>query len=178
MAGVSVAQSDIVVRLEKSEDFPAVRDLNLAAFPNEGEANLVDTLRANGKAALSLVAIHDNRVVGHILFSPVTLESNDGGHLVWGLAPMAVLPEFQRQGVGSLLVTTGLKHSKRLGVGSVIVLGHPGYYPRFGFDKASRFGVRCEYDVPDECFMLIELKDGESDRISGLARYQPEFASV
>ena len=167
-----------MIRPEQPKDFAAVRDLNLAAFPNPAEANLVDELRANSKAALSLVAVQDNRIVGHILFSPVTVESNDGEHPVLGLAPMAVLPELQRQGVGSLLVTAGLAHCKRTGVGSVIVLGHSDYYPRFGFEKASHFGVRCEYDVPDEYFMLVELIEGAGDRISGMVRYQPEFANV
>ena len=175
---MSEARRNVVIRPEQPKDFAAVRDLNLAAFPNAAEANLVDELRANAKAALSLVAVQDNRIVGHILFSPVTLESNDGERPVLGLAPMAVLPEVQRQGVGSLLVTTGLTHCKRAGVGSVIVLGHPDYYPRFGFEKASQFGVGCQYDVPDECFMLVELAEGASARISGIARYQPEFANL
>ncbi len=175
---MSEARRNVVIRPEQPKDFAAVRDLNLAAFPNPAEANLVDELRANSKAALSLVAVQDNRIVGHILFSPVTVESNDGEHPVLGLAPMAVLPELQRQGVGSLLVTAGLAHCKRTGVGSVIVLGHSDYYPRFGFEKASHFGVRCEYDVPDEYFMLVELIEGAGGRISGMVRYQPEFANV
>lgn len=175
---MSEVSRSVMVRPEQTKDFDAVRELNLAAFPNAAEANLVDALRANGKATLSLVAVQDERIVGHILFSPVTLESNDGEDSVLGLAPMAVLPELQRQGVGSLLVTTGLAHCKQFGVGSVVVLGHSDYYPLFGFEKASQFGVRCEYDVSDEYFMLLELMEGAGKRISGLARYQPEFANV
>lgn len=113
---MSEAKRDVVIRPEQPKDFAAVRDLNLAAFPSPAEANLVDELRANAKAALSLVAVQDNRIVGHILFSPVTVESNNGEYPVLGLAPMAVLPKFQRKGVGSLLVTAGLAHCKRAGV--------------------------------------------------------------
>ena len=95
-----------------------------------------------------------------------------------GLGPMAVVPDSQRQGIGSLLVETGLAHCKRSGVSCVVVLGHPAYYPRFGFKKASHFGIACEYGVSDETFMVIELVDSALDCISGVARYQPEFDGV
>ncbi len=169
---------DVVVRPEQPMDLTAIRGVNLAALPDAAEANLVDDLRANGKATVSLVAVQGDRVVWHILFSPVTIESNDGQCAVLGLAPMAVCPDSQRQGVGSLLVETGLAHCRRTGVGCVVVLGHSAYYPRFGFEPASRFGIGCEYDVPDENFMIVELADGAVSRISGIARYQPEFAGV
>ncbi|MCO4764345.1 MAG: N-acetyltransferase [Myxococcales bacterium] len=172
------ARTNVVVRKEQPFDVGAVRSVNLAAFPGEAEANLVDELRANGKATLSLVAVQDERVIGHILFSAVTLDSHTGQNPVLGLAPMAVLPALHRQGVGSLLVTAGLDHCKRAGVGAVVVLGHADYYPRFGFRSASAFGVSCEYDVPDENFMLVELAEGAASDISGVARYQPEFANA
>ena len=175
---MSPASKDVVVRPEQPEDLAAVRGLNLTAFPNAAEANLIDALRTNGKASLSLVALQKNRIVGHILFSPVTIDSNDGERPVWGLAPMAVLPEYQRQGIGSLLVKTALAHCKKAGVGSIVVLGHADYYPRFGFEKASQFGVSCEYDVPDEYFMLVELIEGAGECLSGVVRYQAEFANV
>jgi len=175
---MSKARMNVVVRTEQPSDIAAIRIVNLDAFPSEAEANLVDDLRANGKATLSLVAVQNERVIGHILFSPVMLESNVDQGPILGLAPMAVLLGFQREGVGSLLVTTGLDHCKRSGVSSVIVLGHSDYYPRFGFQAASQFGVSCEYDVPDENFMLVELAKGASNHISGIARYQPEFASL
>ena len=169
---------DVVIRCEEPGDQAAVRAVNLAAFPEPGEANLVDALRANGKATVSLVAVRDERVVGHILFSPMTMDSNHGQHTVLGLGPMAVHPDVQRVGIGSQLVTTGLDHCRHAGVGCVVVLGHPTYYPRFGFVPASRFGVSCEYPVADPYFMVVELAEGTLAAISGLARYQSEFADV
>jgi putative acetyltransferase len=169
---------DVVIRPEQHADVPAIRALNLLAFPEAAEANLVDELRAHGKAMLSLVAVQNDRIVGHILFSPVTVDSNEGPIRVLGLAPMAVLPDVQRQGIGSLLVATGLAQCRDAGVGCVIVLGHATYYPRFGFKTARRFGISCEYDVPDEYFMVVELAEGSLNGISGMARYQSEFANV
>ena len=93
-----------------------------------------------------------------------------------GLAPMAVLPEYQNQGVGSLLVRNGLSECQRAGFDIVVVLGHPRYYPRFGFIPASQKGLSCEYQVPDEAFMVIELRPGALNGMSGLVKYQPEFA--
>lgn len=168
----------VTIRPERPVDIPAIRSLNMAAFPTEAEANLVDMLRANGRASLSLVAVAAGEVVGHILFSPVTLEADRGRHPTLGLAPMAVRPALQRQGVGGRLVEAGLERCKQTGVGAVVVLGHEHYYPRFGFEPASGFGVTCEYDVPDQNFMLVELIDGASEHLSGVARYQPEFGSV
>ncbi|MDP6933005.1 MAG: N-acetyltransferase [Myxococcota bacterium] len=169
---------NVVVRPEQPGDLAAIRDVNLAGFPGEAEADLVDALRANGKAMLSLVALQGDRIVGHILFSPVTIGSSDAGCRVLGLAPMAVLPDSQRQGIGSMLVETGLAHGRRSGVDCVVVLGHPDYYLRFGFEPASRFDIGCEYDVPDENFLVVELTHGSLDRVSGIARYPPEFAAL
>jgi putative acetyltransferase len=96
-----------------------------------------------------------------------------------GLAPIAVLPDLQRQGIGKALIEAGIDKIRASGEPFVIVLGHPGYYPRFGFIPASRFWIRCEYDgVPDEAFMILVLKDGVLAGISGVAKYRPEFADV
>ena len=169
---------DVTLRLEQPADLEAIRDVNLAAFPKAAEAKLVDELRANGKATLSLVAIREDRIIGHILFSPVTMTSNDGECRVLSLGPLAVLPELQGLGVGSRLVTAGLDHCRHSGISSVVVLGHPDYYPRFGFRTASQFGIQCEYDVAAKYFMVIELAENALTRISGIARYEPEFAGV
>jgi putative acetyltransferase len=126
---------------------------------------------------VSLVAVDDDAVEGHILFSPVTLLSHTDLPIA-GLAPMAVLPKRQRQGIGSTLVRAGLDHCRRLGFVAVVVLGHAGYYPRFGFVPASRFGVRSEYDVPDDVFMALELTPGALRDRSGTIRYHPAFAAV
>jgi putative acetyltransferase len=164
-----------IVRREKPEDVAEIRRVNEQAFGQAAEADLVDALRAGGQATLSLVAVEDGRVVGHIFFSPVAIESAGKTFPALGLAPMAVLPEWQRRGIGSLLVETGLAECRKAGCECVVVLGHPEYYPRFGFRPASRYGIQSEYDVPDEVFMLIELRADALQGRAGLAKYQPEF---
>jgi len=166
----------ITIRQEKPEDVAAIYTVNEQAFGQAAEAELVDKLRANGKVTLSLVAVQDGEIVGHILFSPMTIESGEQTFAAVGLGPMAVRPEFQKQGIGSQLIARGLEQCRAHGHACVIVLGHPEYYPRFGFVPASRYGIRCEYDVPDEVFMALELRDGALG--AGLAKYQPEFNEV
>lgn len=166
------------VRAEAPEDFGAVRRINELAFGGGDEAALVEALRGAARPHVSLVAEEDGRVVGHIFFSPVALEPESPGLFSMGLAPMAVLPERQRGGVGSRLVRAGLEECRRAGCGVVVVLGHPEYYPRFGFRPASEKGLRCEYDVPDEVFMATELVPGALDGRPRLVRYHPAFAGV
>lgn len=168
----------IAVRTEKTEDHKAVRRVNELAFARRNEADLVDALRANARPYVSLVAIIDEQVVGHIFFSPVSIESETGAFTAMGLAPMAVLPEYQNQGIGSQLVREGLKECERLGQDIVVVLGHPNYYPRFGFTPASLKGLRSEYDVPDEVFMVAELRSDALDGRLGLVKYHPKFNEV
>jgi putative acetyltransferase len=165
------------IRTELPADIPAIRAVNLAAFETSSEADLVEALRTQADPLISLVAVTDDTAVGHILFSPVTLAGHEDLAMM-GLAPMAVLPARQRQGVGSALIREGLDRCRQQGIHAVIVLGHADYYPRFGFVPASRFGLRSEYDVPDDVFMAIELADGALQGRSGLARYHPAFASL
>jgi putative acetyltransferase len=114
--------------------------------------------------------------VGHILFSPVTLEGPKSTLKGMGLAPMAVLPEYQGRGIGSRLVREGLRRLKRASIPFVIVLGHPGYYPRFGFSPASRYGIHCQWpDVPDPAFMILVFDEPALIGVSGVARYRDEF---
>jgi putative acetyltransferase len=167
-----------IVRRERPDDRVAIRAVNELAFGSAVEADLVDVLRARGQATLSLVAIEADRVVGHVLFSPVSIESGGARVAALGLGPMAVLPERQRQDIGSLLVRTGLEASRDAGHECVVVLGHPGYYPRFGFTPASRHGVTWEHPAPDEAFMILELREGALGGRGGLVRYQPEFGGV
>ncbi len=167
-----------MVRAETIEDGDAVRRVNELAFGRSNEADLVDLLRQNAHPHISLVAIVDEQVVGHIFFSPVSVESEVGVFTAMGLAPMAVLPEYQNQGIGTLLVTEGLRGSRQLGHDIVVVLGHPKYYPRFGFTPAGSKGLRCEYDVPDEVFMVVELAQGALAGRQGLVRYHPDFNKV
>jgi putative acetyltransferase len=150
---------DTIIRPEQPDDVDGVRHVNRSAFETALEATLVDALRQRASPIVSLVAVSNETVVGHILFSPVT-HSSDAALRIMGLAPMAVVPERQRQGIGSELVRAGLDECRKLDVDAVIVLGHAEYYPRFGFVPASRFGLSSEYDVPDEVFMVLELKAG------------------
>jgi len=169
----------IVVRAERAGDAEAVRRVNELAFGAAAEADLVDALRANAQPQVSLVAVDDaGEVAGHIFFSPVTVEPEAVGLLLMGLGPMAVLPRLQKSGVGSRLVKEGLKECRRLGCAAVVVLGHPTYYPRFGFARASRLGLRCSYEVPDEVFMAMELEPGALGGRRGLVRYHPAFDGV
>ena len=165
-----------VIRAEVPADHAAVRALNLAAFGRPGEARLVDVLRSQARPIVSLVAQVNGETVGHILFSPVTLSGEDG--LLMGLAPMAVAPGRQRSGIGSRLVRTGLAQCRRLGAQAVVVLGHPEFYPRFGFVPAEHFALHCEYDVPTEAFMAIELHPGALRRVSGTVCYHAAFAAL
>ena len=166
-----------VIRTERPEDVADIRRVNLSAFESGAEADLVDALRQQAQPCVSLVAIGDATVVGHILFSPVTLSSAPGLPIM-GLAPMAVVPERQRQGVGTALAHAGLEECRRLGAVAIVVLGHPAYYPRFGVTPASRFGLVSEYDVPDEAFMALELTPGALRGKSGTITYHPAFATV
>ena len=164
----------IDIREELPEDIAAIREVNKRAFGQNQEPNLVDALRSNGASLLSLVATVDGQVVGHIMYSPATIAEVAGA----ALAPMAVLPEHQRRGIGGKLIETGTRKLKDAGIPFIIVLGHPSYYPRFGFQPASTFGIKCEWDVPDEVFMLLVLDEVRMQAVSGLAKYRPEFSMV
>ena len=169
--------NSIQIRSERADDIASVHALNRAAFETSIEADLVDALRERAKPIISLVADEAGSIVGHILFSPVTL-SEYGELKIMGLAPMAVLPAEQRRGIGSALVRAGLERCKQIGCGAVVVLGHPEYYPRFDFVPASRFGLSCEYEVPDEVFMALELESGILHGKSGTIRYHAAFANL
>jgi len=163
-----------VIRRETQGDISAIRKVNESAFKGSTEARLVDLLREANKATISLVATFDSRVVGHILFSPITIVTNPKNTRGLGLAPLAVLPEYQKRGIGSSLVTKGLEECREKGYDIVVVLGDIPYYTRFGFKRASLHGLSNEYSV-DENFMALELKEGALNSISGLVKYQKEF---
>jgi putative acetyltransferase len=163
------------VRKEQSGDVAAIRRVNLLAFGQPREARMVDRIRLHCRQAVSLVALEGRKVLGHILFSPAVIRSGSRTLRGMGLAPMAVLPEHQRRGIGSRLVITGLGYLFRKQCPFVIVLGHPDYYPRFGFERAGLYGVRSEWEVPDEAFMILPLNPSALRGISGIAKYRPEF---
>ena len=168
----------IIVRPEKPEDIAAIHHVVHHAFERAAEADLVDALRRNGEAAISLVAEDNGRVVGHILFSPLVIETSEGKRHGIGLAPLAVWPERQNEGIGSMLVRQGLIECRNAGYPFAVVLGHPEYYPRFGFVPASRFGIRSEFDVRDEVFMALELVEGALGACAGVVKYSTEFNAV
>ena len=163
------------VRAEKPEDLEAIRKVNVTAFGQESEADLVDQLRG-AASTFSFVAVESEQIVGHIFFSPVAIEGEcEDSLLILGLAPIAVLPEYQRKGIGSSLIQHSLEECAQLGCKAVVVLGHPEYYPKFGFVPAKEKGLRCEYTVPDEAFMVLELESGALEGCVGMVRYCLEF---
>ncbi|MGD2184619.1 MAG: N-acetyltransferase [Desulfobacterales bacterium] len=163
------------IRPETKADIEKIWQVNASAFNSETEANLVDRLRISGAPLISLVAERNKKIVGHIIFSPVMLSDNRKDIKIAGLAPMAVMPDDQKQGIGTALVNKGLKHCRSKGYQAVVVLGHPHYYPHFGFVPCSRFGIKSEYDVPDEVFMIKELVNGILTGYRGIVKYHPLF---
>jgi putative acetyltransferase len=163
------------VQAEQPQDIAAIRQVHLAAFGRSGEADLVDRLRGQA-STFSFVVVESAQIIAHIFFSPVTIEGECSADLfMLGLAPVAVLPAYQRQGVGTLLIRQSLADCARCGCQAIAVLGWPAYYPRFGFIPAKSFGLSCEYHVSDEAFMVLELVKGSLAGCRGIVKYQPEF---
>lgn len=164
------------VRPELPEHRQAIYELHVAAFPDDTEARLVECLRASAEDLISLVALQGEELIGHILFTPVSVYGADDARLA-GLAPLAVLPRRQRSGVGKALVHAGLHRCVDAGYGAVFVLGMPGYYRKFGFGAALQYGLRCEYEAPDDAFMALELRPLYLSTVSGTVRYDDAFAN-
>jgi putative acetyltransferase len=164
----------IEIREEYPGDVMSIRDVNKRAFEQDQEGNIVDALRSTGAALLSLVATLNGRIVGHVMYSPVSVGEITGA----GLGPMAVLPEHQRQGVGSKLVRAGNQKLRDSGCPFIVVVGHSSFYPRFGFRPASSCGISCEWEVPDDVFMLLVLDQTAMQGVSGLAHYRSEFSTI
>jgi putative acetyltransferase len=180
---LSATALKVTIRKEEPKDFRSVRQVNCAAFETEAEAGLVDALRDGGFVELSLVADCDGIIAGHILFSrlPIRLDADgqpgDAAHgttvAALSLAPMAVRPAFQRQGIGSQLVDAGLTTAREQGHCIVVVLGHPEYYPRFGF--SAELAKQLHSPFSGDAWMAIELTPGALDGISGQVEYAPPF---
>ncbi|MDU1890416.1 MAG: N-acetyltransferase [Dysgonomonas sp.] len=173
---------NIDIREENANDFPAVYNVHFTAFGRNDEARLTDRLRLS-KAfipQLSLVAQTDNKIVGHILFTKITISNDvDGGATEsLSLAPVAVVPEMQRQGIGAMLIRRGLEIARELGYKSVIVLGHKDYYPRFGFISTQKWQIKPPFNVPKETFMGLELIDGSLSDVAGVVKYADEFLAI
>ena len=170
---------EIEVRPELPRDRVAVRDLLVRAFPSDGEARLVDALRGKTDPQVSLVAaLPSGGVIGHILFTPVEIRSPGQSSRAIGLGPMAVLPEHQRCGAGSALVAAGLDACAQIGEAVVVVLGHPDYYPRFGFRPAEDFGLYYGRPGPNPAFMVRELELGALRGRIGEVSYHAAFGSL
>ncbi len=163
----------ITLRPEDDRDHAAVFDVVERAFGRADEARLVDRLRKVATPQISLVALENDTLVGHIFFSPVSVEGRTADPL--GLAPLAVAPEEQRVGIGSALIRRGLAECRALRRQLVFVLGHRDYYPRFGFKPASEFGFYYERDVPNPSFFALALEPGGLDGPRGQVSYLPEF---
>ena len=164
----------IEIRDELPDDDAAVRAVHVLAFGGEAEAHLVELLRNGKQAPIALVATTGGQVIGHLMFSPITVADAFEDFRGIALAPVAILPEFQNQGIGSKLIRNGLEACRRAGYDAVVVLGHTTYYPRFGFSRATDYGLTNEYNA-HEAFMVMELRPGTLARIGGLVKYVPEF---
>lgn len=171
---------EIKIRPETPADEEAIHAVNASAFRTEGEAKVVDRLREVCNPFVSLVAEMDEQVVGHILFTPVTLKTTECRTVQgMGLAPLAVLPAYQGRGIGSALCNAGLDAMAALDTTFVVVLGHPGYYPRFGFTPAAEQGFQCGYpDTPPEAFMIRVFDEALLNGLSGVIYYRTEFDDV
>jgi len=166
------------IRKEKDSDIEEIWKVNAEAFETEAEANLVNALRDSGISCISLVAEEGEEIVGHILFTPVELIGDNSGLKLMGLAPMAVMTKLQKKGIGSQLVKAGLESCLAQGYDAVVVLGHPEYYPKFSFVPSVKFGIKSEYEVPDEVFMVLELTKGSLKGHQGIIKYHSAFGSV
>ncbi len=167
------AAVEVTIRAEITADHPMIRQVNEAAFNGAEEADLIESLRREGVVLLSLVAALDSRIVGHILFSRMAIDTPSGAAAAVALAPLAVLPRYQRQGIGGKLTRQGIDQLRGMGERLVIVLGHPAYYPRFGFSTASARSL--ESPFPPDAFMALQLVPGVLKGIQGRVRYPRAF---
>ncbi len=165
----------ITISKENKNNISEIANVTHAAFGQKTEAAIIESLRRDGALTVSLVAEEGGKIVGHIAFSPVTLEMVDQKIEALGLGPMAVLPEHQRRQIGTQLIYEGLKACRKINAGLVFVLGHPEYYPRFGFVPTFPYNIAWEVECPKEAFMVLELKEAALEGLSGVVKYHPAF---
>lgn len=170
----------IVIRPERLEDAEVISEVNRSAFEGEEEVELISALRKSRYfiPELSLVAAEDDKIVGHILFSSIKIIKESEEVSVLSLAPMAVVPDHQKRGIGAKLVEQGLEAAAGLGHTIVVVIGHPEYYPRFGFKPAREHGLEAPSEVPDAAFMVLELENGALDGVVGVVEFSPPFQGL
>jgi len=170
----------IIIEAETEGDYEQITKLHTKAFNRDGEARLVEKLRKTPAyiPELSLVARYRNAIIGHILLYPIKINAYKKKCNSLALAPVSVIPSFQNRKVGSRLIREGLEKARKLGFKSVIVVGHSGYYPRFGFEKASKYGISAPFDVPDTAFFAIELEKDGLKNCNGTIEYPSEYSEV
>jgi len=173
---------NFIIRQERKEDYRDTEEVVRRAFENEtysdqSEHTLVAKLRKSEVFVpdLSLVAVNEDKIIGHILLSKIWIDTEDKKVESLALAPISVLPEYQNKGVGRKLIQQALTIVEKLDFESVIVMGHEAYYPKFGFKKASHWGIQAPFEIPDELLMAIELKDNSLDHVSGVIQYSNAF---
>jgi predicted N-acetyltransferase YhbS len=174
---MDVNKKQVVIRPERKDDYENITLVNNKAFGQDDEGILIKKLREDEQfdPRLSLVAEIDGRIIGHILFFPITIENGDHFHDTISLAPMAVVPSLQKMGVGMELIMKGLSELQKLGYESVIVLGHPEYYPKFGFQPASKWNISAPIEYPDNALMALELVKGSLEDKSGKILFPAPF---
>lgn len=168
------------IRPETIEDHSLIDTINDRAFGQPDEGFLIRAMRKRSDfiPALSLISEVNGTPIGHILFTRIAIRSDNKSNVSLALAPMAVLPEYQKKGIGTAMVKAGIEKARQLGFKSVIVLGHPKYYPRFGFKPASLWSIKAPFEAPDEAFMALELVQGGLEAISGTVAYPEEFQEI
>jgi putative acetyltransferase len=159
----------MLIRKEKEKDFDQIRNINDICFAGEYESKLIDNLRKGSNFILSLVAEKNGKIIGHIMYSRIKIRDTYSTTL----APMCVLPEYQKQGIGTKLIRESINYLKEMKEKSIIVLGHTDFYSRSGFEKASNFGVKFPFKIADELFMAMELEEGSLT--AGVVEYGEEF---
>ena len=171
----------VIIRPESEKDYQVIKEINDAAFNQNNESLLIEQLRESPDFIpdLSLVAEMEGKIAGHILFYPVKINDGNAEYITLSLAPMAVHPDYQRKGVGGKLITEGKRRAKAMRYDSIIVIGHPEYYPKFGFEKASCFNIRPPFDIPEVAFLALELNEGALKNIRGFVEYpQPYYNAL
>ena len=168
---------NVCIRPETQSDQDAIREVNEQAFGRPLEANVVEKVRQSSGflPELSLVVECEGQIIGHVLFSELTIEGENRAWTVLALGPIAVRPEFQKQGIGGKMIQAGFERATTLGYGVVVLIGHPTYYPRFGFVPESQFGLKCAIPVPDDVFMAYLLCPDGLDGIQGTVVFPPAF---
>ena len=169
--------NQVTIRAETPADGAMIREVNTLAFGRDSEARIVEVLRESPGfiPELSLVAEANGVIVGHALFSPVRVEAEDKTTELIALGPIAVRPEWQRQGIGGQLIRAGIDRATAQQHRAIILIGHPTYYPRFGFTPASAYGLKLPFSVPDDVFMVLPLRADGLAGITGTVIYPPAF---